>query len=184
MSEVRVRPATPDDAAEIAHVQVATWQGSYRGIVQDDYLDGLSVEARTERWREGLAPGTEIFGFVARDAETDRIIGFVTGGPRRRKEVAFEAPFTGELYAIYLLPDRQRSGAGTALVRALADELLRRGHASMLVWTLEAIPACSFYEALGGRRLGTQPTEIGGAPYSGVAYGWDDLGALARRLAK
>ena len=49
-----VRDALIDDAAAIAAIQVATWQEAYRGIVPESYLAAMSVEARTERWRDAI----------------------------------------------------------------------------------------------------------------------------------
>ena len=45
-----IRPATVEDAAGIAEVQVATWRTAFRGVVADRALERLSVEQRTERW--------------------------------------------------------------------------------------------------------------------------------------
>jgi hypothetical protein len=38
-----IRLATPDDAWPIAAVDVAGWQAAYRGLMPDDYQDGLSI---------------------------------------------------------------------------------------------------------------------------------------------
>ena len=49
----------------------------------------------------------------------------------------------------------------------------------MLVWVLEAnTRGRTFYEALGGVVVRTQPIEIGGVSRSEVAYGWSDLAVL------
>jgi GNAT superfamily N-acetyltransferase len=179
---VRIRPATEDDAAGIAQVQVATWRTAFRGIVADRALERLDVERRTERWREIVAREGDL-AFVA---EADRgghpaVVGFIDGGANRDTEPPFDA-FSGELYAIYVLDSHQRGGTGTRLVCALVDALLDRGHGSMLVWTLEASPFRAFYERLGGRLVGSKEVEIDEEPYVGVAYAWDDLEALSLRL--
>lgn len=49
-----VRIANVDDALEIATVHVKTWQCAYRGQIPDAYLDSLSIEKRTERWKKQL----------------------------------------------------------------------------------------------------------------------------------
>jgi GNAT superfamily N-acetyltransferase len=176
--EIAIRPAAVDDAAAIAAVQVASWHTTYRGLIADEAIDALSVEARTARWREIL--GRE--GCAAFVAQADgAVVGFAEGGSNRATEPPFSA-FSGELNALYLLATHQRGGTGTRLVRAFAAALLRLGHPSMIVWVLENNPARAFYEALGGRLAGAARIDIDGVGYSDVAYGWDDLKELLRRL--
>jgi hypothetical protein len=50
-----VRPAVLQDAPAIAAVHVATWRDAYAGLLPDDFLDGLDVDQRAERWRGRLA---------------------------------------------------------------------------------------------------------------------------------
>ena len=52
---MEVRWATADDAAAIAAVHIASWRAAYRGLLPDAVLDSLSLEARTDHWREWLA---------------------------------------------------------------------------------------------------------------------------------
>jgi L-amino acid N-acyltransferase YncA len=174
-----IRRARPADAETIARVQVESWKTTYRGVVADDYLDALTPGERPAFWqgyleRDGL-------GYVAEDVATGAVVGFITGGPNRRTE-PYAAGFTAELYAIYLLDAHQRGGTGTRLVRALVGRLLEHGERSMVVMVLDGNPSNPFYQRLGGRLLGSEPFEIGGAWYGGSAYGWDDLPALGRRL--
>lgn len=179
-----IRPASDDDAAAIAAVQVASWRTTYHGLIPDETLVALSVAGRTERWREILArDGHAAFVAEERGEGDPTVVGFVDGGPNRSSTSPFDA-FSGELYAIYLLASHQRGGTGTRLTAALVRQLLKDGHGSMLVWVLESNPSRAFYEALGGRLVGAQEIEIDGAAYPDVAYGWDDLAALGRRLAR
>jgi GNAT superfamily N-acetyltransferase len=176
VSEIRVRRATPDDAAAIAEVQVASWRTTYRGMIADDYLDRLSVATRTQRWGEILR-NTPRIAFVA-EREDGTAVGFADGGPNRTTNPPFDA-FSAELDAIYLLAPHQRGGIGRRLVGAIAGALLELGHTSMLVWVLEKNPARGFYEALGGRFVGAAEIGIDGVKYPDVAYGWDDLCLLS-----
>ena len=57
--EVVVRPARVDDADAIAAVHVRAWQDTYRGAMPDDFLDGMSIEERALRWRDGLSAGAD-----------------------------------------------------------------------------------------------------------------------------
>ena len=54
MSEPAVRSATVADADEIAAIHVLSWQVAYRGLMPQEYLDGLDPAQRAERWRRHL----------------------------------------------------------------------------------------------------------------------------------
>src|SRR5665647_1820355 len=43
-----VRRAEPQDAPVVARVHTASWRQAYRGLLPQEYLDALSVEARTK----------------------------------------------------------------------------------------------------------------------------------------
>lgn len=170
-----IRPATPADAAAITWAHVEGWRTTYRGIVPDAYLDGLSVQQRRIVWDHRLAnPDPGYVNFVAED-EAGRVFGFADGGHNRDAETAVR--YGGELLAIYLLPESRRKGAGALLFRAVAEALVANGMPSMLVWALAENPSRAFYERMGGRFVREASITIGGATLVEVAYGWDELGS-------
>ena len=171
-----IREATIDDAPAIAAVHVTAWRETYRGIVPDDFLDGLAVEPRERMWRDTLARRAERAVYVAEGAG-GRVIGFASGGPREASDPAY-ASYTGELYAIYLLREAHGQGTGRELVHAVAGRLAEAGMRSLLIWVLAENPSCRFYEALGGTLVGEQPITIGGQALVEVAYGWPDTDML------
>jgi ribosomal protein S18 acetylase RimI-like enzyme len=172
---MRIRWATPDDASAIARVHVESWRTAYRGILPDDFLDGLTLESREERWRERLAnPISEQFILVV-EQEPGRLVGFVFGGPERDGTPGYD----GEIYAIYLLAERRRQGIGRQLMSASAHHLMEQGFVAAMLWAMEANwRARSFYEALGGQPIGRKMKTIGDTPVVEVAYGWPDLAVL------
>jgi GNAT superfamily N-acetyltransferase len=50
--------AAPSDVEAIAAFQTDCWREAYRGLVPDDYLDGVSEDDRALRWRERLESGS------------------------------------------------------------------------------------------------------------------------------
>ncbi len=168
MTAMTIRVAGSEDAAAIAFVHVSSWKTTYRGIVPEAYLDSLSVEARTQQWQEIFA--TQEFSFFVAEDEAG-IFGFATGGKIRQPTADYDA----ELYAIYLLRERQGQGSGRALFHSLAGALLAKGFTSMTVWVLEQNPAVGFYRRMGGLQVGQQKIEIGGVQLDEVAFGWPSL---------
>ena len=168
-----IRKAGVADAAAIAKVHVDTWRSSYRGIVPDSVLDGLSYDDREARWRERLSGRGR--GFLVAEDDAGDVVGFAWGGPQR----SGVPEYAGEFYALYVLPDRQRQGVGRLLTASVAGELVERGMRSMLVWALADSPYRRFYESLGGRLLDKQAFySSNGVELPEVAYGWADLGVL------
>jgi GNAT superfamily N-acetyltransferase len=165
-----IRAATLEDAAAIAHVHVASWRSTYRGIVPDDYLDGLDEGARTEDWRGWLASAALVFVAV----EDGRVVGFVAGGLNREAEEEYDA----ELYTIYLLKQYQRRGIGAALLMTLAARMHREGLRGMVVWVLETAASVGFYLGSGAVRVREKEMEIGGSVLKITGFGWRELGAI------
>lgn len=172
IQDFAIRPAIPEDAAAIAQVQVASWRTTYAGIVPDAYLAGLEVDRFRQHWHQQLSAG-ELLLFVAEDSRG--VFGFITGGKLREPV----ADYDGELYAIYLLADRQTRGAGRALTLTLAASLKAAGFTSMVVWALEQNPAVGFYQHLGATIVFRKTITIGGADLPDLALAWPDITLLA-----
>lgn len=173
---VTIRPATTADTAAVARVHIDTWRSTYRGIVPEAHLAGLSYEKRQQgalRWLK------EIPIFCVAEDTSAGIVGFATGGPTLEGS---DQRYLGQLYAMYVLQEHQRRGTGRRLVEHVATELAAAGLCSMIIWVLvDNHPARRFYEALGGEPLGaTQSIEIGGAKLEEMAYGWQNVRPLIR----
>ena len=157
---VRIRPAGPSDAGAMARVHVDTWRSTYGGIVPKKYLVGLSYRDRESEWTKILATGSPRTSNFVAETGSGEVVGFANGGPTRGGDRTYRC----ELYAIYLLERYQRRGVGRRLVAAVGQRLINDGICSMLVWVFrDNLPACRFYESLGGHRLGCQTITIGGA---------------------
>jgi ribosomal protein S18 acetylase RimI-like enzyme len=182
VSDARVRLATADDAAAIADIHIRSWRTTYRGLVPDAILDGLSMERRIAGWRETIE-GQErerAAGSAAVSARTwvveseDRLVGFAASGPGR-DETAPPPDGAGEVYAIYLAPGASGQGYGRTLFAAVVDDLHERAFDPILVWVFEANPAARrFYEAAGFRADGARSTiDFDGTPIDEIRYRLD-----------
>jgi len=175
MAGIEIRPATIDDATAIAQVRVDGWRTTYRGLIPDDYLDGMDLQASVDLWNRVLgAQSTTANVFVAtRGAE---VVGFAAGN-------ALAAPKHGadaELTAVYLRRDVQRAGIGHRLVAAVVAAQRALGAQAMIVWTIAGNKgARAFYESLGGELVVEQPFVWDGMDLVEAGYVWRDLAALA-----
>ncbi|SDS01330.1 GNAT family N-acetyltransferase [Microlunatus soli] len=162
---VVIRPSRLTDSEELGSVHVAAWQAAYRGIMPDDYLDGLDPVANARRRRRNFddpsRTGTELA------AELDgRVVGFSYFGPPRD-----EVPDGwGELWVINLHPGVWRRGIGTRLFAAAVDGLRDAGYRHGYLWVVaDNQRAVEFYRRQGwvsdgatkiDQRFGPPVTEI------------------------
>lgn len=155
---VRIRAAVPTDARAIAELHVASWQATYRGQLTDGYLDGLSVEDRLRSTRDSIeraGPGRRTW--IVEEGE--QVLGFAVTGSSEDADADADRQ-TGEVYAIYLDPERVGTGAGRALFAHVVGDLRERGYLTATLWVLESNErARRFYEAAGWAPDGTVATE-------------------------
>jgi len=154
-----------------------TWKVSYRGLVPDKLLDELSPA----RWENGWRRGFESMDptRVVHVAEVaGHIVGFAGGG---RARDGAPPGYVGEVYAIYVDPDRQGQGIGKTLLRAAAQGLVERGLVPIVIWTLFNNPASrGFYESRGGTVIDERRELFDGYELHEVAYGWRDPKGLLK----
>lgn len=162
------RPAQPADLRAVSTLHIRSWQQAYRGMMPQDHLDSLDVEAAVAR-RVGNwpPPGTHV-------AELNsRIAGWLGIGPYRDEDAP---PGSGEIYAIYVDPAHWANGVGRALMSyglaLLADQQLQ----PVFLWVLlENAQARRFYERHGFAADGAQEDyEVGGARVPEVRYRRDE----------
>lgn len=155
MSELILKPMeTEEEIRGKAYVHWKSWQETYPGMVDADYLRRLtlaSCEERAFRWTSDT--------WIAKlDGE---VVGFAAFGASR------EQPGAGELYALYVLRANQGRQIGRRLMQLCLDEL--RGCERVYLWALaENEKAIRFYERFGFRRDGTEKVLTLGTPVKGV----------------
>ncbi|HLJ21319.1 MAG TPA: N-acetyltransferase [Stellaceae bacterium] len=169
-----VRPATRDDAADIARIDVDTWRASYAGILPDKVLLNLTAVRLAGDWQAQLAHRPD----DVRVAEWTGagVIGFGSCGIIRNPVEGL----AGEVHTLYVSPDFQGRGVGRALLMALFRRLVATGQLSAAIWVLRENHARFFYERMGGRLVAHRRIPIGGQLVPALAYGWRDLVASVR----
>ncbi|GIH99534.1 GNAT family N-acetyltransferase [Planobispora takensis] len=175
---VFVRQGVPDDLEAVLRIKNETWKTAYRGLLPQDFLDGLSVTPRAlEFWREWTTsggghllvggeggdadggPGEEIAGFSVFGAERDPEQGRAAAGE------GGEAGGGGEVFAIYVLPERWSTGLGLALMTRSVERLRELGHREAGLWVLEGnARARRFYERF-GFTLSGRVQDVPGMPF-------------------
>lgn len=168
VNNMNIRRAVLTDAANIANVHVKSWQQSYKGLIDSDYLSNMSIDERTERWKKWLLQKSHIV-LVLEDEERN-LCGFISGGPIRSHH-----PYECEVYAFYLLKHVQQKGFGTKMLRRFAAECAANEMKSMIVWVLKDNPSKQAYISLGGKKIDEEEIVIGTQGLIEECFAWRDL---------
>lgn len=138
-----IRQARLADALKVADIQVRAWHQAYKGIVADSLLQEITLARKKSDWEQALTknPSCAIVATIE-----DRVLGWASFGTSRDKDTDRA---TGELYAMFVDPDRWRNGIGRSLMRHVELELSKT-FLSATLWVLEHNqPARKFYERFG-----------------------------------
>ncbi|GAB3847653.1 GNAT family N-acetyltransferase [Micromonospora andamanensis] len=146
MSLGYVRPARPEDAAEIARIQLATWRVAYRRLLPRDVLDSLDEASLAERWDASVRrpPGDTHRVLVAvEQAEQSYLVGFAASGPADAEALAPNEPaeaLGADVVAVTDLlvePRWGRRGHGSRLLAASVDLWRESGFDRAVAWVFE-----------------------------------------------
>ncbi|MFI9728903.1 GNAT family N-acetyltransferase [Streptomyces sp. NPDC102359] len=169
MTGPRIRPMTPDDCAGVAGIRVAGWRYAYRGLVPQAHLDGMDAEEEAERQRARLAAGDGSVTDLVAEAADGTLAGWAAYGPYRDGDVRTE---DGELYALYVPPERIGQGLGRVLLAEVTGRCAAAGHRRVFLWVLrDNARARRFYTAAGYTPDGTEEHfELAGIRVPEVRY--------------
>ncbi|GHB55385.1 N-acetyltransferase [Streptomyces cirratus] len=145
---VRVREMYEADVDAVSAVRVRGWQSAYAGIVPQGYLDAMTVESDAQRRRAWFAdPLRRSTELVALD-DDGALVGWISCGPYRGPA----GVRTGEVYALYVRPDRIGGGVGRALLGEVHARLEAQQFRALALWVLgDNRQARRFYERAGFR---------------------------------
>lgn len=153
-----IRKATRTDARQIAEIVVEDWKKAYRGIIDDDYLDSMSVEERYQIERQRyqiyrvVVVGKEILGFTWNESVDDEASDC-------------------EIIALYVRYEKRKSGIGRILFQDSVDSFRALGKKKMIIWCLkENYQARRFYEKMGGEVYKNGTHKWGNRDYDMISY--------------
>lgn len=102
---INIRKAKMNDANRIGYIHYNAWLETYRGIVDDEYLDNLSLDSRINNVKNYYQKC-----YIAEF--NNEIVGFATCDRSRDEDL----DDTLEIIGIYILKDYHKRGIGKALI--------------------------------------------------------------------
>lgn len=170
---IAFRRGTADDIQAISDAYIRSVRGSYQDILPADYLDGLTVEKRSEVFADRWAANIESYGLLIAEHESDGVIGFVDFAERGEADSSH-----GYIFSFYFVPEFQRRGLGRLLFRDCLRELRNRSYGAVFLDTFETNPSRPFYDKMGGVVVERREHQVNGLNLPAVVYRWDDLSGI------
>lgn len=151
MADVSVRPARPDDAAELGRIQVETWRTAYATILPAPVLDALSASTAAAAWATAIEQPPTPSHHVLVAMEQQWRVGFVAIGPAADLEDGDPEPATTAAIAPILVEPRWgRRGHGSRLLAAAVDHARADGLTRAVAWIPEGdVPSREFLSSAG-----------------------------------
>ena len=145
MTVIIKKMETEEEIRGKAYVVWTCWHDAYPGLVDQKYLDALTLERCEEvafKWPENI--------IIAKD--NDRVIGFTGCGIRP------DIPDIGEIFSMYVLPEYYGKGVAQQLMAARLDRLSQ--YNEITLWVLKGNNrAIRFYQKCGFVYAGQEMTD-------------------------
>ena len=135
-----------------AYVHYKSWHEAYEGLIDAEYLKGMTLEKCTDiahKWLDNI--------IVAKYG--DKVIGFAGYGTCNDKDI----PDYGEVFAIYVLEEYYGQKVGYELMNTALEKI--PDYDKIAVWVLKGNDrAINFYERYGFRFDGREADVTLGTP--------------------
>ena len=160
-NEIIVRKAKKEDVRQIAEILVEDWKKAYRGIIDSDFLESMSVDQRYEieekRYQKYVVA-----------ADGNKILGYAW------LEVTEDEAADCEIIALYVRYSYRKNGIGKLLLQEAKRYFKESGRKRMIIWCLKKnAESRKFYEKTGGREFRTGSHNWGGKEYDMISYLYD-----------
>ena len=162
---MKIRHATQSDLQDIAAIHIESWKDSYSDVLPADFLIRQIDREFIQHWSEIEIQNEDIVLV----AEENSVIGFIAVWCR-------PIPFIDNLHVI---PSQRSKKVGSALMRAVAKELINQGHKTAYLWVVESNEkAIRFYERLGGVQKEQARKAVFGYEVLSRKIEWEDLAVI------
>lgn len=141
------------------------WNETYRGIVDDSFLDNMknTVDERVKRSKENYDKKPKDTFLAVDDG---RLIGY-TSAEKSRDE---DYPNSGEISSLYLRKEYQGKGLGKELFNYSLNKLKEQGFNDYIIGCLDGNPTNEFYKYMGGKYYKSEMKKIGDKEYKENYY--------------
>lgn len=169
-----IRKTEFEDLKQVVDVNTKSWRESYQHIIDQSTINNLNSDEALVRRQKNFIENPHLISYVA--LYQDRIIGFCDAGalrdhPFRSKNEVVKQRVKGEIFALYILNDHKGKKLGKALVEKIMGDFHDQNLYPFAIFALkDNLPACRFYEKLGGQLFAEGVIAINDKDYAEVIY--------------
>ena len=157
-----IKEINKEDLDDYVLVQTISWNETYKGIMDDDYLLMLKndMDNKIQRLKNSFdrtkidEPDYKRFLLYV-DNEAAGIVAVC-----KSREEKYDK--SGELCTLYLINKYKNKGYGRVLFDKAKEELKKMNYSDMIIYCLKDNPTCSFYEYMGCKLVFDKNRFIGG----------------------
>jgi len=194
---MKIRYLNEQDVKTVAKMKLQHWQTVYRGMVEDDFLDSLSL-AKEERQVSYYVKVTTLsekmskesvgtinkmghmvermkFHIVIAEDDKSEIAGFCIFGYRLDESSPTRSfnDYDYQIHELYVSQVSRKRGVGRVLTEFVFKEAIKLGQEKILLKAhAKNYNAIDFYKKIGGRVLGKSEVELGNKIYPQIVIGF------------
>ena len=162
-----VRKAEKEDVKQISEICVEDWQKAYRGIIDSEWLDSMSVDKQYEKEIKRYQ------AFIVA-ADGNQILGYAW------LQLAEDEPADCEIVALYVRYSNRNNGIGKLLLQYAMNYFREAGKKTMIIWCLkENEESRRFYEKNGGKAFRISSHQWGSKECEMISYLYDLSAGIA-----
>lgn len=166
-----IRKAIKSDNYSIAKLIVSGWQTAYKGLIDDEFLNNMSVDFMAEKWADNIETQNSDNNIYIYE-ENNQIIGIIRFG----KPDDTSATYDSEIHVLYVEPSLKRNGIGTKLFEFAKEHFINIKTTNMIIWCLKGnTPSIKFYEKMGGKIVATRKAVINNIELEEVGFEYNLL---------
>ena len=165
MNNIIIRDVTENDLPSVVDIQIEGWRAAYKGIVDDNTLNGMNRDERIEKRKKDYRENR----FIVAELNNE-IVGFCRFIDSN-KFTQDMSEIDCELGALYVKPDLKYNGIGTKMFEFVLNEFKNKSKTKMIVWCLkDNEPSKKFYKKMGGEIIKERTIEIDNKNYLEVGF--------------
>lgn len=151
-----IRQSNKLDSYNIAKLIIAGWQTAYKGLIDDNFLNNMSVDIMTKNWEINIENQSEANNIYVYE-ENNKILGIIRFG----KPDDSSSNYNAEIHVLYVEPSLKRNGIGSKLFAFAKSYFVNKNTTDMIIWCLQTnLPSIKFYEKMGGKIVATRKAVI------------------------
>ena len=164
-----------EDLYDFLCVNTYSWSETYRGIINDDFLDkgikelDLNVERLKNRFDKQKIEEPDYKRFLL--YVDNKPVGNVSVCKSREEKY----PDSGELCSLYLLKEYQKYGYGKIMFEKAKEELKRMNYKDMIIYCIDGNKTNEFYKHMGGKFIYSKKRNIGGSELLENVYYYETI---------